>query len=228
MWAYFSALFTGDADAVRSALLYGAVVGGIIVAIGIIWESKKLDVATAIVVVGVFLESLCTIKLFAIDEGISNEQKAKIISLEARPWTKQQYDAIQSIKGRLPNVGIIAQTDCVECLLFSHDLVSAFHDAGAEIFGDVTQTFQLGMRGTGIFVFLPAGAGDGSNDPVIVALKKADLMPGWMRMDAQFGERFSIRTDVPIIQVGERFPQYENFPYTPKGGTSFTIHSLRK
>lgn len=82
MYAYLSALCAGDIDTLRSALLYGAVAGGVIVAVGIIWESKKLDVATALVVVGVVLESACTIKLFVVDEGISSAQQSKIIALE--------------------------------------------------------------------------------------------------------------------------------------------------
>jgi hypothetical protein len=55
------------------------VAGGIVVAIGIIWEAGwKLNIPTGLVVIGVILESFCTIKLFVTDEGISNSQQSVI------------------------------------------------------------------------------------------------------------------------------------------------------
>ena len=82
MLAYFGALLSGDQDALRSALLFGAVLGGILVGAGIIWEAKKLDAATVTVFVGIVLEAICTIALFVTDENISRTQQAKIKQLE--------------------------------------------------------------------------------------------------------------------------------------------------
>jgi len=55
-------------------LIFGAVLGGILVGIGIIWEAKKFDAATATVFVGIVIEAVCTIFLFVTDEGISRTQ----------------------------------------------------------------------------------------------------------------------------------------------------------
>jgi hypothetical protein len=84
MLTYFSVLFSGDSDALRISLLVGAVVGGLAVGIGIFWESHKLTLATALVLLGVVVEAICTIFLFVIDEGISRAQQSTIIALENR------------------------------------------------------------------------------------------------------------------------------------------------
>jgi hypothetical protein len=91
MLAYFSAVLSGDEDALRSALLFGSVFGGVLVGVGVIWEAKKLDAATATVFVGIVLEAACTIFLFVTDEGISRRQQSiieaqqsKIIALEIK------------------------------------------------------------------------------------------------------------------------------------------------
>jgi hypothetical protein len=141
-----------------------------------------------------------------------------------RPWTKEQFDAIQSMKGQIPAVAVIGQKDCVECILLANHLVTAFHDAGAEIFGD--NTLEL-ARATGIMVFLPPGSGKMAENLVVVALRKAGLEPSTIRMDERYAVQYGMRIDVPIIQVGERFPQYVQFPYFPPGGGSYSVHPLR-
>jgi len=65
-------------------LIFGAVLGGILVGIGIIWEAKKFDAATATVFVGIVIEAVCTIFLFVTDEGISRTQQLKIAGLELK------------------------------------------------------------------------------------------------------------------------------------------------
>jgi hypothetical protein len=98
MPAYLYALWSGDQDALRSALLYGAVLGGILVGAGIVWEAKKLDVATAIVVVGVVLEAVCTIWLFVTDESISRAQQSRIEQLLAhRTLSPEQRKRIAAL-----------------------------------------------------------------------------------------------------------------------------------
>ncbi|HML06775.1 MAG TPA: hypothetical protein VK430_01440 [Xanthobacteraceae bacterium] len=78
MPTYLSPLLSGDQDVLRWALLGGAVTGGLAVGIGIFWEAHKLTAATALVLVGVVVEAICTIFLFVIDESISRQQKEQI------------------------------------------------------------------------------------------------------------------------------------------------------
>ena len=99
MLAYLYALFSGDdIETARTALLYGSVVGGALVGIGIVWEAGKLDIPTVLVVVGVVFEAYCTIKLFVIDGRISDAQQVviqsqndKIITLESA-FAPREFD----------------------------------------------------------------------------------------------------------------------------------------
>jgi hypothetical protein len=84
MREYLYALLAGDEDATRAAYLYGSLAGGIIVIGGLIWESGKINRATAIVILGVCIESFCTVKLFIVDEGIAKDANAKYIRLFER------------------------------------------------------------------------------------------------------------------------------------------------
>lgn len=68
-------------------LITVSVVAGLAVAIGIVLEQPRFTerthrIATLLVLVGVGIESLCTVLLFVTDERISGAQQAKIIALE--------------------------------------------------------------------------------------------------------------------------------------------------
>jgi hypothetical protein len=73
----------------------------------------------------------------------------------ARPWTKEQFDAIQSIKGIVTDAGILWANRCVECQIFGMHIELALHSAGARIYGahPSEQTFA---SNTGIELRLPA------------------------------------------------------------------------
>jgi uncharacterized membrane protein len=68
-------------------LLAGSVLAGAAVGAGIIFESPEYPVrvhraAKWFVIVGIIIESICTISLFVFDEAISDRQQEKIIALE--------------------------------------------------------------------------------------------------------------------------------------------------
>ncbi|WP_257195895.1 MULTISPECIES: hypothetical protein [unclassified Bradyrhizobium] len=137
-----------------------------------------------------------------------------------RPWTKEQFEAVSSMKGRIPAVGILSQRGCLECILLANHLTTAFRAAGAEIYGDPTLDLSFG---TGLFVFLPPGSS--LNDhPVVLALKAANYHPASMYLD----DRHGVRMDVPIVVVGEKYPEHAEFPFFPGKMDSFTIHPLRR
>jgi hypothetical protein len=71
----------------HAALLAGDVLATIAVGVGILWESPKQSerrqrIAVWLVILGVGVETLCSVSLFAFDEAISQSQQAKIIRLE--------------------------------------------------------------------------------------------------------------------------------------------------
>jgi hypothetical protein len=81
------------------------VLGGILVGVGILWEAKKLDAATATVFVGIVVEAVCTIFLFVTDERISRQQQSQIEIASKRAadaeenWSRIEGSAI-SLKGK--------------------------------------------------------------------------------------------------------------------------------
>jgi hypothetical protein len=104
MLTYLSALFSGTTEPFwpHLILISGSVLAGIAVGAGILLESNEYStsvhrLANWLVIVGVVIESVCTVCLFVFDEGISGAQQSKIIALETKhldrskilePWSK--------------------------------------------------------------------------------------------------------------------------------------------
>lgn len=63
-------------------LLGGATLGGVLVGIGILKESKEWGTGPILVLIGVIIEPIFTLGLFVYDESISRAQKAEIARLE--------------------------------------------------------------------------------------------------------------------------------------------------
>jgi hypothetical protein len=83
MYKYASEFFSGTLDPAgpHAVLILVSVTAGIVATIGIISESKKLfSIPTMLIVVGVLIESACTILLFGFDEGISRHQSAQLLA----------------------------------------------------------------------------------------------------------------------------------------------------
>ena len=91
IWAYISAVWAGVEDPLwpHLALVPGSALAGIAVGVGIVLERPKYSeavqrVAFWLVVVGIAVETVCTITLFVVDERISGAQQSKIIALDER------------------------------------------------------------------------------------------------------------------------------------------------
>jgi hypothetical protein len=141
----------------------------------------------------------------------------------ARPWSQAQFDAIQEIKGSVTDVGILWADRCFECQMFGTDIETALHSAGAQIYG-AHPSEPMGANSSGIFLKLPVGS-DQENHPLVVALRKAGLNPSVSYHIPEFSK---IRTDIPVIFVGERFPSILSMPYQPPGQSSWTMFPLEK
>jgi hypothetical protein len=86
MFAFFNIF-----DWQHSLLLGGAIVGGVLVGVGILMESEKWSLAAILVLTGIVIEPIFTIGLFIYDESLSRAQQstiesqnAQIIALETR------------------------------------------------------------------------------------------------------------------------------------------------
>jgi hypothetical protein len=102
--AYLYAIFSGTTDASRAVFLYGSLAGGIIVVGGLIWESGKINRATAVVIFGVCLETFCTWRLFVVDE------KTFADLLEPRKLSQEQKGRIAQAIKPFPSVSFVAAT----------------------------------------------------------------------------------------------------------------------
>ena len=140
----------------------------------------------------------------------------------ARPWTEAQFNALQDVKGTIKDVGLLWQSHCTECMLFAEHIDIALVAAGVQLYG--FHEFDCGFSSsTGIIVWLPVGS-NLSAHPLMAALGKAELNP----LSVYAGDFSKIRTDIPVICVGERFPTLLTMPYQPTGIPTVTILPIER
>ncbi len=231
---YISQFFSGGVDpsGPHFWLISLTVVGGVFVAAGIIceeWRAGHLwSLTTMLVVLGIVIEAGATIVLFEFDEGISRAQQDRIIALSARPWSKDQFDAIQELKGTaVKDVAVLSESHCIECLLFASHLELAFHEAGMTLYRDFAPDQSWSeWAGTGIVLWIPAGF-DLEKNPMRVALRKAGLNPFGLPIE-RAAAPWPFKANVWVVQVGERFPIVLGFPFQPTGAVGWKYESLRK
>ena len=192
-------------------LLSGDVTATIVVGWGIIWESpsqpqSRHRIAMWLVIGGVAAETLCSISLFAFDESISRAQQEKIISLESslagRSLTKSQYNAIQTLRGKIPAVLLLVEPHCPDCLNFASQMGVAFSDAGIKVFGKFPESMEGG--GGGCVYKSPF------SDLVYDALKRGGFEFHMCGTDAL--KLWGVNPPIPVIGVGEG----HSFPHPVK------------
>ncbi len=142
----------------------------------------------------------------------------------ARPWTKDQFDAIQEIKGKVTDVGILWYSDCSDCEPLAMSIEMALVSAGVQIYGSHA-TSEDGLAGSGVFVRLPRGS-DLSNHPLALALRKTGLFPGEAIPHSNVNSE--IRTDIPVIFVCNLFSPMIAAPYQPTKVTRWQVLPIEK
>lgn len=96
--AYASQFFSGGVDPSEPHfwLIFAAVVGGLAVGAGIVWEETRRgnlwSLPTLLVILGVIIEASATVILFEFDEGISRSQQSQIVKATDRA-SDAEYDA---------------------------------------------------------------------------------------------------------------------------------------
>jgi hypothetical protein len=195
----------------HSVLLGGAIIGGVLVGVGILMESEKWSLAAILVLIGITVEPIFTIGLFVYDEGLSRAQQstiesqnAQIISLRTqsapRSLKKEQFDAIQTLKGRVTAVNLAVEDD-TECQIFASHLAAALMDAGIAV-----REYDLpqGIRGSGgLMVYDEHIFSEGSVGAFIFnALNNAKVaMAG---MSSRLPDALVMPRNVPAILVYEK------------------------
>ena len=205
MNAVLSFLF-GHALFTHGLLLGGDIIATIIVGWGILWEApsqseRRHRIAMWLVIWGIMAETVCSLSLFAFDEGISQAQQGKIIALESqlspRVLTKEQSGAIWSaLIGKTKTVSVMSSPD-TEPAYFSAQLQEAIYEAGVAI---NPIGADPGGRWVGIQICLPSNE-DAKDSPIWEAFSSAGLDPGKCSFD-DVAE--SVPRDIPLIIVGER------------------------
>lgn len=203
-------------------LLAGDVLATIAVGAGIVWEHGTPDVravANRLVIWGVVAETLCSVALFSFDETVSSAQQSKIIALETeiapRKLTKEQYDALQSLKGRMSRINVSTETDW-ETWSFATQIAGALADAGirAPIF--VRRSYlahtTVNMLYDRYAFSNPFGAPT-RGEPLASVLKDAGLLIGGGIVDQLPFDLADAPKDDPMIIVGGK-PPTEN-PFQP-------------
>lgn len=110
------------------------------VGMGIIWESNEYDasthrVARRLVLIGIAVETLCSLALFVFDEGVSHAQQSKIIALETKiaPRNLEPSDIEDVGKALLPYTGThfdLAVTQEIEPMRLLDKVEDALKKAG--------------------------------------------------------------------------------------------------
>lgn len=212
------------------AVLIGvSLLGSVAVTWGLIREEKLWSVTALLIVGGVIIEALCTLLLFGFDEGISDAQQSELTKADRalvaeierntlRGLTKDQYEAIQSLKGKLSAVRIL-WSPILDSYLFALDIADAFKDAGIKVYspsGRLPLTLPMeaappDLWGVGTTLYDPSSTpGEG---PIFSALQRADLVGGAM---ARPNFAASWQPDIPIIIIGARGMLPAHPSYSPK------------
>jgi hypothetical protein len=222
MLAYLSAAWAGEADPIwpHLVLISLSIIAGFAVGAGIIYEQPAYPpsmhrVATRLVIGGIAVESLCTVSLFVFDERISFAQQSKIIELETqiapRPFKKLQFDATQSVKGKISAVNIMSE-ESIEPNMFSTWITVALQKAGVKV---GIYSAPPGAAMVGVMIAFPDGmekVEELINDHLYIAFKNAGLMPAFGNL-AGFLPFANIPRDVPLIFVGEKSLFGMQMPY---------------
>lgn len=162
---YISDLWAGTAGVLwpHAILLSLSLLAGMAVGAGILLERPRFSpkvhcVAMCLVIAGVFVESICTISLFAVDERISvaqqtaaaNETAAEIMKAAAwRNLTPNQRITLQKMFLAHPIAGIEMSTvhSDPEAILFCNRIMNVLNEVGAKIrHCDTVWDLAVGVR----------------------------------------------------------------------------------
>jgi len=217
-------------SAVRWWLLGGDVLATWMVGAGILWESQSLSVnhviARRFVFIGVVLEPLCSVALFAFDDNISDAQQSKIIALDSRANVmlaqleprdfnnKEEFEKfVAAIRGKFARKITIYTLPDPEASMFGFEIVYAFQEAGIphDWIPLPQNKFDIsGASSTGLTLLEPGAAnGDATakteSDAFFEALRKHERR-------RIYAAKYPFRSSLPALFVGLHQPPFSWLP----------------
>jgi hypothetical protein len=141
-------------------------------------------------------------------EKQKQELTAEIAKRRARTLTKEQYDALQALKGRVPKINVMFES-AVEPSLFATQIINALMDAGVDV---KVYPAAPGQAWTGNMVYWTGFANDPKDDPLVGPFIKANLYGGHGQINILLGE---IPKDAPLLMIGERYAEMNGSFYIP-------------
>jgi hypothetical protein len=114
-----------------------------------------------------------------------------------RTLNKEQFDALQKLKGKVTKANVRRERNA-EVSILADNIVVALLQAGID---PKIYFAPPGDIWTGIVVWSAKRDGD----PLVEAFTKAGFLPTWMNIAAMVYP--NVPHDVPLIEIGERFPE---------------------
>jgi hypothetical protein len=148
-------------------------------------------------------------------------------STSARSLTKEQFDAIQEIKGNVTDVGIIVQDKCLECRSYAIQIELALNEAGVTLHGE---DVWLGENWEGVKVYIPTPQNAPNAGEILLnhPLEKALTNGAIPHHVSNLLNCAECRKDIPVIEIGDIQRELLTMPYAPKGQRSWTKLPLKK
>jgi hypothetical protein len=127
---------------------------------------------------------------------------------QARTLKKEQFDALQALKGKVSKINVMYES-AVEPSLFASQIIDALMYAGIDVKMYPTPP---GMAWTGNMIYWTNFVDDPREDPLIGPFIKADLYGGHGEINALLGP---IPKDAPLLMIGERYAEMKGGVYIP-------------
>jgi hypothetical protein len=163
-------------------------------------------IKTAVKIANKYVEEIRTIK----DDLQKQKQEltAEIAKRRARTLTKEQFEALQALRGKVDEINVMYESG-VEPSLFASQIINALMDAGVHV---AIYPAPPGMAWTGNMFYWTGFTNDPKDDPLLGPFVKANLYGGYGQINALSGQ---FPKDAPLLMVGERDAEMNGSVYIP-------------
>lgn len=120
--------------------------------------------------------------------------------LAPRALTKEQYDELQTLRGRVSAVNITAACD-FEAARFADQVAKALELAGIRV--KVCDP-RIGLTWADIYIVFPKPVEDCGNEPLFTAFRKARLSIGCGDRSQPAVAMADLPPDIPVVMVGQK------------------------
>ncbi len=125
---------------------------------------------------------------------------------------EQKKTLVAALRGKIPEINVVVQRD-LEAQAFAVQLEIVFQEAGMQLHSYEMQPGEMLFVPVGIMMYMPGGSKDEKemkDDPLYIALKKANLFGGFMAKPFSSPKLFPGAPMLPpnqhIVYVGQKSP----------------------